>query len=73
MITFGIIENMDKMRSVKGFLIFIMIVTLIHPALNKTMNQNDGYADLVFKMVQFTVDENRSWAEATIKNGIILC
>ena len=75
MTTFGDYrENMDKMRSVKGFLIFIMIVTLISSCSQQNNESNkSGYADLVFQNGSiYTVDENRSWAEAiAIKNGII--
>ena len=51
MTTFGDYrENMDKMRSVKGFLIFIMIVTLISSCSQQNNESNkSGYADLVFQ------------------------
>ncbi len=56
------------------FLIFIMIVTVITScSQQKNESKKSGYADLVFQNGSiYTVDENRSWAEAiAIKNGII--
>ena len=75
MTTFGDYrENMDKTRSAKGFLIFIMIVTLIASCSQQNNeSKKSSYADLVFQNGSiYTVDENRSWAKAiAIKNGII--
>ena len=58
-------------QEVQRVLIFIMIVTMIHPALNKTMNQTKAEVDLFQNGSIYTVDENRSWAEVQLKNGII--
>lgn len=75
MTTFGDYrENMDKMRRAKGFLGFIMIVTMIASCSQQNNeSKKSGYADLVFQNGSiYTVDENRSWAKAiAIKNGII--
>ena len=65
---------MNKNRRAKGFLIFIMIVTLIASCSQKNNeSKKSSYADLVFQNGSiYTVDENRSWAKAiAIKNGII--
>ena len=67
-------KNMNKNRRAKGFLIFIMIVTLIASCSQKNNeSKKSSYADLVFQNGSiYTVDENRSWAKAiAIKNGII--
>lgn len=67
-------KKMNKNRSAKVFLIFIMIVTLIAScSQQKEESKKSGYADLVFQNGSiYTVDENRSWAKAiAIKNGII--
>ena len=67
-------KKMNKIRSAKMFLIFIMIVTVITScSQQKNESKKSGYADLVFQNGSiYTVDENRSWAEAiAIKNGII--
>ena len=67
-------KKMNKNRRAKGFLIFIMIVTLIASCSQKNNeSKKSSYADLVFQNGSiYTVDENRSWAKAiAIKNGII--
>ena len=76
MTTFGDYrENMDKMRRAKGFLGFIMIVTMIASCSQQNNeSKKSSYADLVFQNGSiYTVDENRSWADAiAIKDGIII-
>ena len=75
MTTFGDYrESMKKIRRAKGFLSFIMIVTLIASCSQQNNESNkSSYADLVFQNgLIYTVDENRSWAEAiAIKDGVI--
>ena len=76
MTTFGDYrENMDKIRRAKGILICIMIVTMIASCSQQNNeSKKSSYADLVFQNgLIYTVDENRSWADAiAIKDGIII-
>ena len=67
-------NNMNKRRKAKGFLFFLMIITLVSSCSQQNNeSKKSRYADLVFQNGSiYTVDKNHTWAEAiAIKDGII--